>query len=244
LLFAALGIRRLATWAWPSGRRAASRGADRLALALALAGGAAALTAYDAGIPYNEDWRGAARYIAEHGQQGDVVSVLSYIDRDPLNYYLDRAGAAGRFRVLDQNSPERAAWHGAVWAIFRRFGPDRNKPGYPFCGITVEHQGVPPDASLVTRLASQLGPNPTLLLGQCPSELIGDGWSPSETWGPNFAVRWATRRDATLWLPLSGAGAGRLTICLMPYTYPGAPPQSLQPSFGGHRLDAHGSQSA
>jgi hypothetical protein len=246
LLLDALGLRLLAKWAWPwfrPGRPAphSVRGGvvEGLALLFALAGGALALKAFYAGKPYNADWRGATRYVVEHARPGDATVVLDSADAEHLRYYLDRNGASSRIRLMQQDSPERAAWHGPVWGFFPRFGsPDPHQSGVCFTGITVEHLGATPDAALLVQLSKGLGPGPTLMPGNCSADLLGDGWSPVETWGKDFSLRWATRNNAILWLPLTGSGAGRLTISLMPYTYPGSSPQRLQPSFGGQKLDA------
>lgn len=184
--------------------------------------------------PYHIDYRGAARHIVQQSQPGDCVVVPAMNDEIPLRYYLDHHGGQG-IPILTQNEREGRPRQGPMWEVSPLYGKERRGKRFP--GLTVERHGALPGPEVLARLTTTLGPNPVLWMGHCPTEIMGEGWSHPETWGPDFSIRWVTRRSTHVLIPLPQAGAGRLSISLMPYTYDGAPPQSVQPIWAGHPLE-------
>jgi hypothetical protein len=65
----------------------------------------------------------------------------------------------------------------------------------------------------------------------------GEGWADDED---IFAAtaNWAVDTQARLFFPIRGAGARRLTLHIVPFTYPGAPPQTLSLLLNDQALDA------
>jgi hypothetical protein len=65
---------------------------------------------------------------------------------------------------------------------------------------------------------------------------LGEGWAPDEEI-QGASGNWAVEQAARVFLPASEAGGYRLTVVALPFNFPGADPQGIQPEINGHRLE-------
>jgi 4-amino-4-deoxy-L-arabinose transferase-like glycosyltransferase len=184
------------------------------------------------GKPYHPDWRGAAQYIAQNVRPNEIVIAPGMIEKIPMEYYLERFGHP-TMKVLTQDEVKELATSQPEWMIAMRFHPEREKS--PFHMLDLQLQGREPLESRLKEIIRELG-RPSMELGNCPLELLGAGWSLPEQWGDKVSIRWITRKQTWIYLPLTTPPIKRLALRAFPYTFPRAPVQTMEVRLNGFSL--------
>lgn len=208
------------------------RPAATVLVIVAYAAGALALNA--ANRYEKTDWRGAAHYLGERIQPGERIVATSPMAQTPLKYYLKRNGVTAPCLLpfYADKLPEAP-----YWRVDHVYG-HRERMAATVHGVKIESLGHAPPPERLEALAASLGNPPKLRAGTAPVELLGAGWSEPEHWSKTFSIRWISRTYSWLNLPLKEqAGAGRLSIRLMPAKWAQGPPQSIQPRIGALTLE-------
>ncbi|MCE5230784.1 glycosyltransferase family 39 protein [bacterium] len=195
--------------------------------AIVLAAAAAMLAFHAADRDRKTDWRAAARYLRERVQPGQRIVATSHLVHVPLEYYLHREGVNAPLFTADaaQNLPDSP-----YWRVDQAFG-DQGKTA-TVRGVMIEPLAQAPPIEKLGQLTAALGDPPAFRPGWVPAVLLGSGWSEPETWSKDFSVRWLTRTVGWFNFPLLRAAPARLSITLMPFQWPGGPPQWIQPRVG------------
>jgi hypothetical protein len=134
-----------------------------------------------------------------------------------LRYLVVLPPIAGRYPYADTMT--------ATVAYAREIMPLEERPFYEKDGVTA-YRIIQPPAQDGFRLD----------MGAAGSEIYrGEGWSDNEEIG-GATANWATARDARLFIPLREVRDCELLIRATPFSYEGAPPQTMAVSLNGHDL--------
>lgn len=200
--------------------------------------------------PYEKlDWRGLAKFFHDTAIDGETIVAANRWPYMCLDYYLEQM--PGPIQIVDASrsvdrAQSMAARSDSAWLVTAgiRYAPEMRKWMHQFDHILSRQIAeldvffTPDFQTLVeTRFDAQRGP---VLLeafeGQSqrfefePNELLlqGAGWSFPELNKEGISFQWATAPEVELGLPVSSQRDRMIRFRALPFSYPGAPAQTVE----------------